>query len=77
MSESKGCTYAEIHPPPTYIFGTVANQNAANSVYLAMSTINGTQLANNTPIVKKFKTDWERMQYLAGSFARNTNCSRS
>jgi hypothetical protein len=74
MSAPKGCTYEAINPPQPFVFGTVGNQNAANTVYLAMSTINGTQAANFKPIVRQFKSDRERMQYLAGNFARNTDC---
>ena len=59
---------------PSFIFGTVVSQRASNAVYLGMSTLNGQQVANGGTVVKQFKTDRERMQYLTGSFARNTAC---
>ena len=74
MATQTGCTYAAINAPQPFVFGTVGRQNAANTVYLGMSTLNGTQSANNRTVVKQFKTDRERMQYLAGNFARNTDC---
>ena len=69
-----GCTYADINAPKEFIFNTVAVQKDANSVYLAMSTMNGNQAANNLPVVKQFKSDRDRMKYLQGGFARNPNC---
>lgn len=68
------CSYEDVNRARTFIFGSVGNQNAANAVYLGMSTINGTQISNGYTPVKQFKSDRERMQYLQGSFARNTNC---
>ena len=59
---------------PAFIFGTVVEQRAANAVYLGMSTMNGLQVTNGSTVVKRFKTDRERMQYVTGGFARNTNC---
>lgn len=43
-------------------------QNAANSVYVKKSTIDAQYLASNAVAPKKyrFKTDYERMQYLIG-----------
>ena len=68
------CSYEAINPAKAFVFGTVADQNAANNVYANMSTMNGLQVANNLTPIKKFKSDWERMQYLAGNFAKNPNC---
>lgn len=68
------CSYAAIHPSIPFVFETVSIQNAANTVYVNMSTANGIQVAANKTPVKQFKSDRERMQYLLGGFARNTNC---
>lgn len=68
------CSYEAINPAKEFIFGTIADQSASNSVYVSMSTMNGIQVENNLTPIKRFKSDRERMQYLAGSFARNPNC---
>jgi hypothetical protein len=64
------CTYESLHPAKAFVFKAVDVQNAANMVYINMSTLNGTQV---NP-VKQFKTDRERMQYLQGQRGRDTNC---
>ena len=43
----------------TFIFDTVATQNAANAVYFNVSTVG----------VTRFKDDYSRMQYLLGKNA--------
>lgn len=53
-----------------FVFQSPSSQNAANTVYTAVSTTNATYLANGTNYKYNFKTDYERMQYLQGRFAR-------
>ena len=68
------CTYESLHPAKPFVFRTTDIQNAANVVYLNTSTINAAQIANGIAPAKRFKTDRERMQYLQGQRARDTNC---
>jgi hypothetical protein len=51
-----------------FTFQSVQVQNAANSVYVQKSTIDGQNAASNPSAPKKyiFKTDYERMQYIIG-----------
>ena len=53
-----------------FVFKSPDSQNAANSVYHAVSTANAQNIANGTNQTYTFKTDYERMQYLQGRFAR-------
>uniref|UniRef100_A0A6C0K5Z7 Uncharacterized protein n=1 Tax=viral metagenome TaxID=1070528 RepID=A0A6C0K5Z7_9ZZZZ len=69
------CTYESLHPVKPFVFKTTDVQNAANTVYLNLSTINAAQIANGVIPTKQFKTDRERMQYLQGQRARDTTCS--
>ena len=64
MSETCGC-YPTIQP---FVFNTVGIQNAANSIYAGVSTGAGTSG------VKRFKSDYERMQYLVGKRAIDKSC---
>ena len=53
-----------------FTFESPAFQNAANMVYVGVSTINGKNSNNaavNTNYIK-FKSDFERMQYLLGLY---------
>ena len=68
------CTYESLHPAKPFVFKTVGVQNAANMVYINMSTMNGVQAANGVTPAKQFKTDRERMQYLQGQRGRDTGC---
>jgi len=55
-----------------FTFESPAFQNAANMVYVGVSTINATNnnnAAGNTNYIK-FKSDYERMQYLIGLYGR-------
>jgi len=55
-----------------FTFESPAFQNAANMVYVSVSTINATNnnnAAGNTNYIK-FKSDYERMQYLIGLYGR-------
>ena len=55
-----------------FTFDSPAVQNAANMVYVSVSTINGSNnnnAAGNGNYIK-FKSDYERMQYLLGLFGR-------
>jgi hypothetical protein len=52
----------------SFVYQSVAIQNAANSVYIRKSTIDGQNVAAN-PIAPKqyiFRTDYERMQFIIG-----------
>ena len=51
-----------------FVFQTVENQNAANTVYVQKSTVDGQYAEANPTAPKKyvFKTDRERMQYIIG-----------
>lgn len=51
-----------------FTYQTAQVQNAANSVYVAKSTIDGQYVAANPTTPKKyiFKTDYERMQFIIG-----------
>jgi hypothetical protein len=51
-----------------FVFNTVETQGAANSVYVAKSTIDGQYAASNAVAPRKyvFKTDAERMQFILG-----------
>jgi len=52
-------------------------QNAANSVYVQKSTVDGQYAAANPAAPKKyiFKTDYERMQYIVGRQGTVPKCS--
>lgn len=51
-----------------FTFQSVQIQNAANSVYVQKSTVDGQFATSNPSAPKKytFKTDYERMQYIIG-----------
>lgn len=52
----------------SFVYQSVAIQNAANSVYIRKSTIDAQNVAAN-PIAPKqyiFRTDYERMQFIIG-----------
>jgi hypothetical protein len=53
-----------------FTFDSPAVQNAANTVYFNVSTVNG--LTSNNAVGNgnyiKFKSDYERMQYLLGLY---------
>jgi hypothetical protein len=53
-----------------FVFQTKDSQNAANSVYEYASTFNANRAANGSQATYNFKSDYERMQYLQGRFAR-------
>ena len=55
-----------------FTFESPAFQNAATTVYMNVSTVNATNDNNasgNTNYIK-FKSDYERMQYLIGLYGR-------
>jgi hypothetical protein len=60
-----------------FVYGTVANQAAANSMYVAKSTIDAQYRAdpNKNGRVYAFKSDRERMQYLLGRIATVPRCT--
>jgi hypothetical protein len=51
-----------------FVYDSVAIQNAANSVYIRKSTIDGQNAVTNpsAPATYIFRTDYERMQYIIG-----------
>lgn len=60
-----------------FVYGTVANQAAANSVYVQKSTIDAENAADPTRAgrVYTFKSDRERMQYLIGKIGTVPKCT--
>jgi hypothetical protein len=58
-----------------FVFKTVDSQNAANSVYEYTSTTNASYKAAGSSATYNFKSDYERMQYLQGMFARSPRTS--
>jgi hypothetical protein len=57
-----------------FIFESVQFQNAANQVYEYKVAYDQKKNARVTGKTYKFKTDFERMQALIGSYARNPSC---
>ena len=57
---------------PIYIFDTVQQQTAANTVYQHKAAFDAAQAAKGSKAVYTFKTDRERMQYLAGLYGRTS-----
>ncbi len=63
-----------------FVYGTVANQAAANSVYVSKSTIDADYrkiYGSNSGRVHTFKSDRERMQYLIGRIGSVPKCTGS
>lgn len=58
-----------------FVFETVAYQNGANQVYEYVQAYNTANNASVTGSNYKFKSDYERMQYLLGQKARKPGCS--
>jgi len=60
-----------------FVYQSVKVQNAANSVYVHKSTVDGLSVAANPLTPKKyiFRTDYERMQYIIGRRRIAPNCS--
>jgi hypothetical protein len=58
-----------------FTYQSVNIQNAANSVYIQKSTIDGQNAAAGSFKVQTFKTDRERMQYLIGRQGTVPGCS--
>lgn len=59
-----------------FVFESVAYQNAANNVYEYVNTYNTANNATVTGNTYKFKSDYERMQYLLGQKNRGTGCNK-
>jgi hypothetical protein len=57
-----------------FVFETVAYQNAANQVWSYVESYNTANNATRTGNTYKFKSDYERMQYLMGQKGRG-GCS--
>jgi hypothetical protein len=62
-----------------FTYNSVGVQNAANSVYVQKSTIDGQNAADPTKAgrVYTFKSDYERMQYLIGRVGTVPRCTGS
>jgi hypothetical protein len=63
-----------------FVYGTVANQAAANSAYVSKSTIDADYdriYGSNSGRVHTFKSDRERMQYLIGRIGSVPKCTGS
>jgi len=58
-----------------FTYQSVNIQNAANSVYVQKSTIDGSNAAAGSFKVQTFKSDRERMQYLIGKRGVVPGCS--
>lgn len=56
----------------TFIFESPAFQNAANMVYVHKKNIDALTNATVTGNTYRFKTDFERMQYLLGLYGRTS-----
>ena len=59
-----------------FIFESVAVQNAANNVYEYVQAYNTATNATVTGNTYKFKSDYERMQYLLGQKNRGSGCNK-
>jgi hypothetical protein len=60
-----------------FVYGTPAMQNAANTVYEQKKAYDTAKNATVTGNTYKFKSDFERMQYLLGQRNRQTGGSGS
>jgi hypothetical protein len=59
-----------------FIFDNVAYQNSANNVYEYVKAYNTANNATATGSNYKFKSDYERMQYVLGQKNRGTGCNK-
>jgi hypothetical protein len=59
-----------------FVFESVAYQNAANNVYEYVTAYNTANNATVTGSNYKFKSDYERMQYLLGQKNRSPGCNK-
>ncbi len=59
-----------------FVFESVAYQNDANNVYESVTAYNTANNAAVTGSNDKFKSDYERMQYLLGQKNRSTGCNK-
>ncbi len=63
-------------PSTIFVFESVQWQNAANTVYEHVKAYNTTEKAVRTGKTYKFKSDYERMQYMLGQKNRGTGCNK-
>jgi len=56
-----------------FIFESPQFQDAANTVYLQKQAFDRYQSTINSNNVYNFKSDYERMQYITGRYARGSN----
>jgi hypothetical protein len=55
-----------------FVFNTPQFQNAANTVYEQKKAFDNSNNATTTGNTYKFKSDFERMQYLLGLYGRDS-----
>ena len=67
-----GCSVSTI-----FVFQSPDFQNAANTVYEHKKAVDAYNASAGNNNKYTFKSDYERMQYLMGSYNRNTSCQTS
>jgi len=60
-----------------FVFQSPDFQNAANTVYEYKNSIDAYNASRGNNTKYTFKSDFERMQYLMGSYNRKTSCQPS
>jgi len=76
-------TSCQVKVSTVFVFGTVGNQNAADTIYERKkaeyaSSISGLPTSPNVQhgVNLMFKTDYERMQYILGLYGRTSQGRR-
>jgi hypothetical protein len=75
MSNTWPINICKVKVSTPFVFETVAYQNSANQVYEYVKAYNTANNASVTGSNYKFKSDYERMQYLLGQKARSPGCA--
>lgn len=70
----QSCPYAV---STIFVFQSPDFQNAANTVYEYKQSVDAFNAARGNNAKYTFKSDYERMQYLLGSYNRKTSCQPS
>jgi hypothetical protein len=71
--QSQSC---KVRVSTPFIFESPAVQRANNMVYEYVQAYNTANNVGNSGNVYKFKSDYERMQYLLGQKGRATGCNK-
>ena len=71
-TQTCGCSVSTI-----FVFQSPDFQNAANTVYEHKKAVDAYNASAGNNNKYTFKSDYERMQYLMGSYNRNTSCQPS